>query len=109
MKKVMLVLLFVFCWTCTAQAKGKIQNGLLKMYKGNVIGNLANCKKLKLDGVAFEYYLNGDIKRQSWYDKNKLQGETKYFSEQKELTEVKIFDHDKLVEVQLLKKEEPAL
>ena len=103
MKKFIFFLLFVFCWSCPVHAKGKIQSGLLKVYKGNTIGNLANCKKLKLDGVAFEYYSNGDIKRRSWYDNNKLHGETKYFSEKKELTKIDVFDHDKLVEVQLVK------
>ena len=102
MKRVILFLLFIFCWSCPAHAKGKIQNGLLKIYKGNAIGNLARWKKVELNGVSFEYYLNGDIKRQSWYEKNKLHGETKYFSDKKELTEIKVFDHDKLVEVQIL-------
>ena len=106
MRTVIFFVLFVFCWSCTANAQGKIQNGLLKIYKRNVIGNLASCKKLKLDGVGFEYYPNGDIKRQSWYDKNQLHGDTKYFSQKDGLTQIKTFNHDKLVGVQFLKKDD---
>ena len=100
MKKTAFLLIFLF-WSCAAYAQGKIQDGLLKIYKGQVIGNLASCKKLKLDGVAFQYYTNGDIERQSWYEKNQLQGTTKYFSKENSLIKTQTYDHDRLVEVKV--------
>jgi len=86
-------------WTCTAHAHGKIQSGLWKIYQGNVIGNVVNSKKAKLDGVAFQYYGNGNIQRQSWYQDNKLQGDTKYFSKDNQLLKTHVYESDKLVEV----------
>jgi antitoxin component YwqK of YwqJK toxin-antitoxin module len=98
MKKVLWLLLFLG-WTCSAHAQGKIENGLWKIYQGNVIGNLVSCKKLQLDGVAFQYYDNGNVKRQSWYEKNKLQGPTKYFSKDNQLIKTHVYQDDKLAEV----------
>ncbi len=88
-------------FNCTAHAQGKIQSGLWKMYQGNVLGNLANSKKAKLDGVAFQYYDNGNIQRESWYKDNQLQGETKFFSKDNQLTKIHSYDQGKLVEVTL--------
>ena len=99
MKKIEFLFMFL-TWSISVHAQGKIQDGLVKIYQGNVIGNLVSCKKLNLDGVAFQYYENGNIERQSWYEKDKLHGLTKYFSKENGLTQVKVYDQDKLVSVQ---------
>ena len=98
MKTVVFLSIFLL-WTCTAQAKGKIQNGLYKIYRGNAIWNLATSKKVALNGVAFAYYKNGDIQRQSWYENNQLHGPTKIFSADKKLIAVKVYDRGQLAEV----------
>ena len=98
MKKIILLAVFL-SWSCTAQAKGKIQDGLYKIYHKNTMGGLAMSKKVKLNGVAFEYYKNGDIKRQSWYQKNKLQGATEIYSKEKKLVEVDVYNQNTLMDV----------
>jgi antitoxin component YwqK of YwqJK toxin-antitoxin module len=98
--KTAILMLVLLSWTCpAAQAKGKVQDGLYKIYKGTEIQNLATAKKLKLDGVAFQYYKNGDIQRQSWYENNKLHGQTTIFSAEKKLAEVKVYDQGRLTEI----------
>lgn len=95
MKTAVFLLVFLGV-TCTASAQGKVQNGFYKIYKGTDIQNLATCKKFKLEGVAFQYYQNGDIQRESWYENNQLHGETKIFSDKKELLDVKLYDQGRL-------------
>ena len=103
MKRLVLLIIFL-CSAPAAHAQGKIQDGLLKMYKGNTIGHLATSKKLKLNGVAFQYANNGNIQRQSWYEKGELQGPTKYFSPENKLVRVETYEHDKLLDVKKVNK-----
>jgi len=102
MKRLVLLIMFL-CWAPAVHAQGKVQDGLLKMYKGNTIGHLAMSKKLKLNGVAFQYGHNGDIQRQSWYKKGQLHGTTKHFSAENKLVRVETYDQDKLLEVKKVK------
>ena len=96
MRTAFLLLMFM-AWNYTGHAQGEIQDGLYKIYQGNVIKNLATCKKIELNGVAFQYYKNGDIQRQSWYQNNQLHGATKIFSaDNNKLVEIKVYDQGHL-------------
>ena len=98
--KAMVFLMIFLGWTVTAHAQGKIQDGLCKIYKRNTITHLASLKKVELNGVAFQYFRNGVIQRQSWYEHNELTGLTKLFSPEKKLVQIKVYDHDRLLDVQ---------
>lgn len=103
MKKIIVIALFyMLLGLSPAYAKGVIQDGLCKIYKGPdaILNTLAYYNKaLQRDGVVFEYYYNGlgDIAEQFWYKEGQPDGVARQYYENGQIKREVEFKEGKIV------------
>jgi len=75
-----MILTVILAWVAPVWAAGTVVDGLYLIYQPKqAIVSLETIRGLERDGVAFEYYENGDVKQLTNYQAGKLHGSDKTF------------------------------
>lgn len=106
-KKLIVLLFLVSIFTLnspSAYAQGYIADGLYLIYDSSgILGALETHKSLKRDGVVFNYYKNGDVKKLFWYKQGRPHGTAKAFAEDGSLKKKKTYRNGRLIDVKKYK------